>query len=110
MSLNCSLVTQEIPQALNAVAYMGMPFLDENGSVLGHLAVIDSKPLPDDPELEAVFRIFAVRASAELRRIRAESAIRESEDRFSRLFESAMDAEWSCAARSLFPVRTGQQA
>ena len=81
----------ELP-ALNAVAYMGMPFLDENGSVLGHLAVIDSKPLPDDPELEAVFRIFAVRASAELRRIRAESAIRESEDRFSRLFESAMDA------------------
>src|SRR5262249_33178674 len=35
---------------------------------------------------------FAVRASAELRRIRAESRVQESEERFSRLFESAMDA------------------
>jgi PAS domain S-box-containing protein len=79
-------------RALNAVAYMGIPFLDETGSVLGHLAVVDSKPLPDDPQLETVFRIFAVRAAAELRRIRAESRIRESEERFSGLFESALDA------------------
>jgi PAS domain S-box-containing protein len=79
-------------KALNAVGYMGMPFLDENGSVLGHLAVLSTKPLPSDPHLETVFRIFAVRAAAELRRIRAESLIRESEDRFSRLFNSAMDA------------------
>jgi PAS domain S-box-containing protein len=78
--------------AWNAVGYMGMPFLDDHGFVLGHLAVLDTKPLPSDPQLETVFRIFAVRASAELRRIRAESRIRESEDRFSRLFESAMDA------------------
>ena len=47
---------------------------------ISHLAVIDSKPLPDDPQLEAVFRIFAVRASAEVRRIRAESSVRESEE------------------------------
>jgi PAS domain S-box-containing protein len=78
--------------ARNAVGYMGIPFLDDHGSVLGHLAVLDTKPLPSDPYLETVFRIFAVRASAELRRIRAESRIRESEDRFSRLFESALDA------------------
>jgi PAS domain S-box-containing protein len=78
--------------ALNVVGYMGIPFLDEHGSVLGHLAVIDSKPLPDDPRLGAVFRIFAVRASAEVRRIHAESSVRESEARFSLLFESALDA------------------
>jgi PAS domain S-box-containing protein len=81
----------ELP-ALNAVGYMGIPFLDDQGCVLGHLAVLDTKPLPNDPQLEAVFRIFAVRASAELRRIRAESRTRESEERFSLLFESAMDA------------------
>lgn len=77
---------------LSAVGYMGIPILDENGSILGHLAVLDSKPMPPDPQLEAVFRIFAVRAAAELRRMRAESRTRESELRFSRLFESAMDA------------------
>jgi PAS domain S-box-containing protein len=78
--------------ALNAVGYMGIPFLDDDGSVLGHLAVLDTKPLPGDPQLEAVFRIFAVRASAELRRMRAELRVRMSEERFSRLFESALDA------------------
>jgi PAS domain S-box-containing protein len=78
--------------ATNAVGYMGIPFLDEDERVLGHLAVLDTKPLPNDPQLETVFRIFAVRASAEVRRIRAEAGIRESEDRFSRVFESAMDA------------------
>ena len=77
---------------LNAVAYMGIPFLDADGSILGHLAVLDSKPFPGDPHLEAVFRIFAVRASAELRRMRAELRVRLSEERFSRLFESALDA------------------
>ena len=79
-------------RAFNAVAYMGIPFLDDRGGVLGHLAIIDTKPLPAHPHLEAVFRIFAVRAAAELRRIRAESSVRESEERFSRLFDSAMDA------------------
>jgi PAS domain S-box-containing protein len=44
------------------------------------------------PELESAFRIFAARAAAELNRIRAESKIRESEQRFSGLFDSAMDA------------------
>jgi PAS domain S-box-containing protein len=77
---------------LNARAYMGIPFLDEDGSILGHLAVLDSKPFPGNPHLEAVFRIFAVRASAELRRMRAELRVRMSEERFSRLFASALDA------------------
>ncbi len=79
-------------RTFRAVGYMGIPFLDDQGCVLGHLAVLDIKPLPSVPRLEAVFRIFAARASAELRRIRAESRIRESEERLSRLFESAMDA------------------
>ena len=90
-------VTQLFPcdidlKAFHAVGYMGIPFLDDQGCVLGHLAVLNTKPVPGDPQLEAVFRLFAVRASAELRRIHAESRTRESEERFSRLFESAMDA------------------
>jgi PAS domain S-box-containing protein len=77
---------------LNAVGYMGMPILDTDEKILGHLAVLDSKPLPEDPQLEAVFRLFALKASAELRRLRAESRVRLSEERFSGLFQSAMDA------------------
>jgi PAS domain S-box-containing protein len=76
----------------SAVSYVGVPLLKPDGTVLGHLSALDTKPLELMPDLESVFRIFAARAAAELNRLRAESSIRESEERFSRLFESAMDA------------------
>jgi PAS domain S-box-containing protein len=77
---------------LNAVSYAGIPFHKPDGSVLGHLSALDTKPFKLAPDLESVFRIFAARAGAELNRLRSESAIHKSEERFSRLFESAMDA------------------
>ena len=77
---------------LSAVSYAGVPLLKPDGTVLGHLSALDTKPLPLLTDVEAVFRIFAERAAAELNRIRAESAVRESEQRFAQLFESAMDA------------------
>lgn len=78
--------------ALNAVSYAGVPLLRSDGSVLGHLSALDTKPLPLGADLESVFRLFADRAAAELNRLRAESKVHDSEQRFSRLFESAMDA------------------
>ena len=77
---------------LSAVSYAGVPLLKSDGTVLGHLSALDSKPLHLVADVESVFRIFAARAAAELNRIRAESAVRDSEQRFARLFESAMDA------------------
>ena len=77
---------------LSAVSYAGVPLLRADGTVLGHLSALDTKPLHLIADVESVFRIFAARAAAELNRIQAESAVRDSEQRFSRLFESAMDA------------------
>ncbi len=76
----------------NAVSYAGVPLLKSDGTVFGHLSALDTKYLELPPDLESVFRIFADRAAAELNRVRAESGIRESEMRFSGVFESAMDA------------------
>jgi PAS domain S-box-containing protein len=78
--------------ALNAVSYAGVPFFRSDGTVLGHFSALDTKSIDLQPDLEAVFRIFADRAAAELNRLCVESAIRESELRFSGLFESAMDS------------------
>jgi PAS domain S-box-containing protein len=75
-----------------AVSYLGTPLLDGDGTILGHLAAIDTRPTPPDDQIEAVFRIFAARATAELQRLRAESRIREREEQLSRLLDSAMDA------------------
>jgi len=77
---------------LNAVSYAGIPLLAPDGLVLGHLALLHNEPFVLTPELESIFRIFASRAAVELTRIRAESSVRASEQRYARLFESAMDA------------------
>ena len=79
-------------RAMGAASYMGVPLLDVDGRVLGHLAVIDRRPMPEDPRALSVFRIFAARASAELQRIRVERELREREEKLAHLIDSAMDA------------------
>ncbi len=75
-----------------AVSYLGIPFEDIDGRILGHMSVIDREPIPEDQEVINIFRIFANRASAEMRRLRAERETLEREEKLRRLFDSAMDA------------------
>jgi PAS domain S-box-containing protein len=79
-------------KAVGAASYMGMPLLDLDGRILGHLAVLDKQPMPAEPRAQALFQIFAARAAAELRRLRAEAQVREREQKLGRLVGSAMDA------------------
>lgn len=79
-------------QKFGAVSYMGVPLMDLDGAVLGHLGVMDTRPMPKEPECLAIFRIFAARAAAELQRLRAEAEVREREEKLGRLVDSAMDA------------------
>jgi PAS domain S-box-containing protein len=82
----------ELGRSVGAVSYLGVPLLDVDGSVLGHLAVLDRRPMPAESRAEALIRIFAARATAELQRVRAEAAVREREEKLTRLVDSAMDA------------------
>ncbi len=77
---------------MGAVSYLGVPLLDVDGSVLGHLSVLDRRPMPAEPRAEALIRIFAARATAELQRLRAETEVRQREEKLRRLVDSAMDA------------------
>jgi GAF domain-containing protein len=45
-----------------AVSYMGVPLLDKQENLMGHLAVIDRSPMQADPRMVDMFRIFAARA------------------------------------------------
>ncbi len=74
------------------VSYTGMPFKDTEGRIIGHLAVLDGKPVPDEARYLALFRIFGDRAAAEMRRLRAERELREREEQLSRLIDGALDA------------------
>jgi PAS domain S-box-containing protein len=78
-------------QAAGGVSYLGVPLMDERGEVMGHLAALDTRPMPEDSRVLALFRIFANRATAELRRLQSEREVREREEKLSRLLDSAMD-------------------
>ncbi len=73
------------------VSYTGKPFKDSQGNIIGHLAVMDSKPIPDQARFLALFEIFGARAAAEMCRIRAEDEVRQREEQLRRLIEGAMD-------------------
>jgi PAS domain S-box-containing protein len=79
-------------KAAGAVSYMGVPLKDTDGHILGHMAVIDRRPIPEEPRVHAIFQIFAARAAAELQRLHAEAEMREREEKVGRLLSSAMDA------------------
>lgn len=83
---------EEELRAAGAVSYMGVPLQDTDGHVLGHMAVIDRRPIPEEPRIHAIFQIFAARATAELRRMRAEAEVRAREEKVGCLLGSAMDA------------------
>ncbi len=70
-------------------SYLGVPLRDSAGQVLGHLAVFDDRPMPEEPYRTFTFRIFAARAAAELQRLAVEKQLRESEQRFRDLFDEA---------------------
>jgi formate hydrogenlyase transcriptional activator len=60
---------------LGAESYLGLPLLDVSGDVLGHLAVLDNKPMESDATNASVLRTCAVRACMELKRVRDTSEI-----------------------------------
>jgi transcriptional regulator with PAS, ATPase and Fis domain len=73
------------------VSYLGVPLLAPDRRVLGHLAVIDVRPMPEEKRLLTLFHVFANRALAEMRRVRVEQDLRERQEKLSRLIGSAMD-------------------
>src|SRR5205085_12313224 len=77
---------------LGIESYLGVPLLDGDGRVLGHLAVFDERPMPAEPRRLFIFRIFATRAAVELERLRVEQQLRERERRYRDLYEEAPNA------------------
>src|SRR5258706_7991307 len=72
-----------------ARGYFGVPLVGAAGTILGHLAIIDTKPIEADAATETMVRLFADRARVELERLRAEMALdRASRDLQIRLEEA----------------------
>jgi formate hydrogenlyase transcriptional activator len=59
--------------SLAAEGYLAAPIYGAQGNVLGHLAVLDTKPMQPTAAQLSILKIFAARAGAELERVRAQS-------------------------------------
>jgi PAS domain S-box-containing protein len=80
-------------------SYAALPLNDSAGQPLGLIAAMDRHPMRDPALAEAMLKIFATRATAEIERLRALEALREkgqrmhaSEKRYRLLFEMESDA------------------
>lgn len=74
---------------LGIESYLGVPLLDHQGKIIGHLAVFDREPIKNSSRAMLYFRIFAARASSELDRLQMELALRENETRLRDLYDEA---------------------
>lgn len=80
MVFHASHLQQHYPSCLplsdfSAESYMGVPLRASDGTVLGVLAILDSKPLCQEELYGRLLNLFAGRCAAELERLRREADI-----------------------------------
>ena len=74
-------------RAIGAESYLAIPLRGLDGSVFGHLAVIHTEPMTWRERDFGVLRIFAARASAEIRREQIDSELRAANAMLQRRVE-----------------------
>jgi PAS domain S-box-containing protein len=83
-------------------SYAAWPLNDSGGQPLGLIAAMDRRPMRDAALAEAMLKIFAVRAVAEIERTRSEAATRASDASYRAIFEASEDAifvhDWDTGA------------
>lgn len=75
-----------------AESYLGVPMLDRAGRVIGHIAILDDKPMDRDPRAIDLVKIFAARAAAELKRQRAEGELQGALEQV-KMLQKKLEAE-----------------
>ena len=85
--------------ALGFDSYTAYTLNDVSGTQLGLIAAMDRRPMRNPELTEAMLKIFAVRAAAEIERARieegrkrADEAVRASEEQYRAIFNASVDA------------------
>ena len=65
---------------MGTVSYLGVPLINSEKRIIGHLVVFHDKPMPADPLALSVMETFAARAGAELERKQADEEMRSLRD------------------------------
>jgi transcriptional regulator with GAF, ATPase, and Fis domain len=72
--------TNPVLARLNAESYLGVPLWGSTRQVVGHMVLVDDKPMSEDPLWISVLQTFAARAGVELEREQAEERLRAALD------------------------------
>jgi len=72
---------------LKAESYLGVPLHGSSGDMLGHLVIMDDKPMADMQRHLPILQIFASRAGVELERKHASEGLEKSEARLKTLLD-----------------------
>ncbi len=70
------------------------PLVGHRAEVVGFIAAMDARPMPDLDFKKTLMEVFALRTAGELRRINTEDALRQSEQRYRGLFENSLTANY----------------
>jgi PAS domain S-box-containing protein len=76
---------------LKAESYVGVTLWSHTGQPIGLIVVIGQKPLENRQQVEITLTLVAVRTAVELERLKAEAALRLSEDLHRFTLRTAMD-------------------
>lgn len=79
----------QLIQQIGVESYCGVPVVGSADRVVGHLAIMDSRPMPDPVLATSILGIFASRAAAEFERLRMDAQLKENEARLRDLFDEA---------------------
>jgi PAS domain S-box-containing protein len=90
--------TDEEVRELGVDSYAGHPLVSLDGTPLGIMAVACRRPLARVSRVKATLKIFAVRAAAEVERLRASESqrkavedLRQREEQYRAIFEGSLD-------------------
>ena len=86
-------------------SYAGAPLRDTAGNTIGVLVVMHSEALGNPDLVKSLLQVFSERASAEMERKRAEEELRNSEQRFSAIFQSSPIAMFVTQVRGNYIVK-----
>ena len=71
--------SREIIQQMGVASYVGVSLLDAQGGIFGIMVILSRKPIANADYAETLLQILSPRASAEIERLRAETALRKSQ-------------------------------
>ncbi len=76
---------------LGVQGYIGLPLIDANYRVVGHIVGMDTNPLEYTDLMSSLLQLYSTRIVAELERINNENALKEKESHYRALFDNGFD-------------------